>query len=64
MNDGKNRRNTVVALEQVLEGASGEADPQKKPRERAKDIHKRLAANLYLKHLGYEFRLRASHRRW
>jgi len=65
MNDRRTRWNTVVALEQVLEGALGdegialakellaeaEADSQEMLRERAKDIRKRLAANPYLKHL-------------
>lgn len=66
MDDRRTRWNTVVALEQVLEGALGdegialakellaeaEADPNERLRERAIDIHKRLAVNPYLKHLG------------
>jgi len=57
---------TVVALEQILEGALGdegialakellaeaEADPNERLRERATEIHKRLALNPYLEHLG------------
>lgn len=66
MDGTRTRWNTVVALEQVLEEALGdegialakellaeaEADPREMLRERAKKIHKRLAANPYLKHLG------------
>jgi hypothetical protein len=66
MDDKRTRWNTVVALEQVLEGALGdegialakellaeaEADPHEMLRERAIKIHKRLAANPDLKHLG------------
>jgi hypothetical protein len=66
MDDERTRWNTVVALEQVLEGALGdegialakellaeaEADPNEMLRERAVKIHERLAANPYLKHLG------------
>ena len=32
--------------------AEAEADPDERLRERAVEIHKRLAANPYLKHLG------------
>ena len=66
MDDRRTRWNTVVALEQVLEGALGdegialakellaeaEADPDEMLRERAIKIRERLAANPYLKHLG------------
>ena len=66
MNDSKTRWNTVVALEQVLEGPLGDAgitlakellaeaetDPDERLRERAVEIHERLAANPFLKHLG------------
>jgi len=66
MDDRRARWNTVVALEQILEGALGdegialakellaeaEADPHEMLRERAITIHKRLAANPYLRHLG------------
>lgn len=64
--DSNTRWNAVVALEQVLDGplgdegidlakellAKAEADPDDRLRERATEIHKRLASNPYLKHLG------------
>ena len=63
--DFSTRWNTTVALEQVLDGplddeglelakellARAEADTDERLRERAAEIHKRLAANPYLKHL-------------
>jgi hypothetical protein len=66
MEDGNTRWNTVVALERVLEGPLGdegielakelleqaETDSDQRLRERAIEIHKRLAANPCLKHLG------------
>jgi len=66
MDDSKTRWNTLVALEQVLEGplddggialakellAEAETDPDQNLRERAVKIHKRLASNPYLRHLG------------
>ena len=65
MDNKRTRWNTLVAFEQVLEGALGdegialakellaeaEADPNETLRERAIAIHKRLTANPYLKHL-------------
>ncbi|MFC5863242.1 hypothetical protein ACFPT7_13135 [Acidicapsa dinghuensis] len=64
--DSTTRWNAVVALEQVLarplgeEGidlakellAKAEEDPDQRLRERAAEIHARLAANPYLEHLG------------
>lgn len=66
MDDSSTRWNTVVALEQVLEGplgdegialakellAEAEADPDQALRERAIEIHKRLASNPRLGHLS------------
>jgi len=66
MDDNRTRWNTVVALEQILEGplgdegislakellAEAETDPDQKLRERALEIHKRLASNPRLGHLG------------
>ena len=66
MDDSRTRWNTVVALEQVLKGALGdegialakellaeaETDNDQRLREREVEIHKRLAANPFLKHLG------------
>jgi hypothetical protein len=65
MEDRNTRWNTVVALEQVLEGpldddgialakellAQAKTDSDQRLRERAVEIHKRLAANPFLKHL-------------
>jgi hypothetical protein len=64
--DSNTRWNAVVALEQVLEGplgdegidlakkllAQAETDADQRLRERAVEIHKRLASKPYLKHLG------------
>lgn len=66
MDDSRTRWNTVVALEQVLEGPLGdegialakellteaETDPNQTLRERAVKIHERLASNPRLGHLG------------
>ena len=66
MEDRNTRWNTVVALEQVLNGplgddgialakkllAEAETDSDERLRERAVEIHKRLAANPFLQHLG------------
>jgi hypothetical protein len=66
MEDPNTRWNATVALEQVLAGplgdegielakellAQAEADPDERLRERAVEIHKRLAADPNLEHLG------------
>lgn len=66
MDDSRTRWNTVVALEQILEGplddegislakellAEAETDADQRLRERAVEIHKRLAANPRLRHLN------------
>lgn len=66
MDDSRTRWNTVVALERVWEGplddegidlakellARAESDADQSLRERALEIHKRLAANPFLKHLA------------
>jgi hypothetical protein len=66
MEDNNTSWNALVALEQVLEGplgdkgidmakellAKAEAAPDQRLRERAAEIHKRLASNPCLKHLG------------
>jgi hypothetical protein len=66
MEDRNTRWNALVALEQVLQGPLGdegirvakellvqaETDSDQRLRERAMEIHKRLATNPFLEHLG------------